>query len=80
MWLMSDEDDENSPGMMAFRAYEKERLEQFVTGVDTIPLDVSDLQRAMSQLVREDIRFVPVIACAFADDEVGKDVQAIPSR
>lgn len=51
---MFDEDGENSPGMMAFRAYEKERQEQFATDVDTIPLDVSDLQRAMSQLVRED--------------------------
>lgn len=58
--------------MMAFRAYEKERQEQFAAGVDTIPLGVSDLQRAMSQLVREDIRFIPVIACAFADDELEK--------
>src|SRR5579859_3062776 len=64
------EPDENSPGMQALRAYEKERQEQFAIGVDFIPLDVSDLRRAMSQLVSEDIRFVPVIACAFADSEL----------
>lgn len=64
------EPDENSPGMRALRAYEKERQEQFAVGVDFIPLDVSDLRRAMSQLVSEDIRFVPVIACAFADSEL----------
>ena len=50
------EPDENSPGMQALRAYEKERQEQFAIGVDFIPLDVSDLRRAMSQLVSEDIR------------------------
>jgi hypothetical protein len=66
------EADENSPGMKALRAYEKERQEQFAAGVDFIPLDVSDLKRAMSQLVSEDIRFVPVIACAFADNELEK--------
>ncbi|WP_315751459.1 MULTISPECIES: hypothetical protein [unclassified Bradyrhizobium] len=69
---MSNEDDENSPGMITFRAFERERQEEFATGVDAIPLDISDLQRAMSQLVHEDIRFIPVIACAFADDELEK--------
>ncbi|UFZ08078.1 hypothetical protein LQG66_18080 [Bradyrhizobium ontarionense] len=28
---------------------------------------ISDFRRAMGQLAREDIRFIPVIACAFAD-------------
>jgi hypothetical protein len=69
---MSDEDDENSPGTIAFRTFERERQEEFATGVDAIPLDISDLQRAMSQLVHEDIRFIPVISCAFADDELEK--------
>jgi hypothetical protein len=50
------EPDENSPGMRALLAYEKERQEQFAVGVDFIPLDVSDLRRAMSQLVSEDNR------------------------
>jgi len=52
------------------RAFEKKRQEQFATGVDAIPLDVSELRRAMNLLTREDIRFIPVIACAFADDDL----------
>lgn len=64
------EPDENTPYMTAFRAYEKERQEQFATGIDAIPIDVKDLQRAMHLIAREDIRFVPVIACAFADEEL----------
>jgi len=39
---------------------------------DAASFDVSELRRAMSQIAREDIRFVPVIACAFADDELEK--------
>jgi hypothetical protein len=52
------------------RAFEKNRQEQFAAGVDAIPLDVSELRRAMNLLMREDIRFVPVIACAFADEDL----------
>jgi hypothetical protein len=64
--------DENTPYMQAFRAFEKERQEEFAAEVDAAPFDVSELRRAMSQIAREDIRFVPVIACAFADDELEK--------
>ncbi|HEY6734211.1 MAG TPA: hypothetical protein VI256_10520, partial [Roseiarcus sp.] len=52
------------------RAFEKKRQEQFATGVDAIPIDVSELRQAMNLLMREDIRFVPVVACAFADDDL----------
>lgn len=52
------------------RAFERERQEQFARGADAIPFDVSELRRAMSLLVREDIRFIPVIACAFADEDL----------
>jgi hypothetical protein len=62
--------DENAPYMQAFRVFEKERQEQFAAEVDALPFDVTELRRAMSQLVREDIRFIPVIACAFADNEL----------
>lgn len=65
---MSEPDD--APVMRALRAYEKERQQQFATGIDAIPIDVTDLRRAMSLIAREDIRFVPVIACAFADEEL----------
>lgn len=62
--------DENAPYIQAFRVFEKERQELFAAEVDALPFDVSELRRAMSPLVREDIRFVPVIACAFADSEL----------
>ncbi|SFM50571.1 hypothetical protein SAMN05216573_102168 [Bradyrhizobium sp. Rc3b] len=58
------------PADIAGREYQKERQEQFATGVDAIPLDVSGLGKAMNLLIREDIRFIPVIACTFADDEM----------
>ncbi len=61
-------------GLQVYRnytlAFERKRQEQFATGVDAIPLDISALRRAMDLLVREDIRFIPVIACAFADEEL----------
>jgi hypothetical protein len=63
---------EPTPYEIAWQKYQKERQKQFATGVDHIPLDVSELRRAMSLIVREDIRFVPVITCAFADDELGE--------
>jgi hypothetical protein len=61
---------EETPYQTAFNAYQKERQEQFAAGADAIPLDVSELRKAMDLLVREDIRFIPVIACAFADEEM----------
>jgi len=67
---MSDKFDHSTIVMSALRAYETERQQRFVASVDAEPFDVSDLRRAMSQIAREDIRFVPVIACAFADDEL----------
>jgi hypothetical protein len=63
-----------SPDMKTYQdyrqAFQKERQEQFATGIDAITIDVSELRRAMSLLVREDVRFVPVIACAFADEDL----------
>lgn len=67
---MSEPDEKESSYLRALRNYERERQEQFAAGVDAIPFDVSELRRAMSLIVREDIRFVPVIACAFADDDL----------
>ena len=40
--------DEDSRGMRALRAYEKERQEQFATGVNCIPLDITDLKRVQN--------------------------------
>jgi hypothetical protein len=38
--------------------------------VDHAPLDVAQLREVMELLTSEDIRFVPVIACAFADQDL----------
>jgi hypothetical protein len=63
-------DDDNSPGMIAFRAFEKERQKDFADSIDAIPVDISALRKAMGLMVNEDMRFIPVIACAFADDHL----------
>jgi hypothetical protein len=52
---MSTDGNEEPAYQAYWRAYQKERQEQFATGVDAVPLDVSELRRAMSLLVREDI-------------------------
>lgn len=62
--------DENSPGMRAFRAFERERQQAFADSIDAVPVDISALRKAMSLMVNEDLRFIPVIACAFADDDL----------
>jgi hypothetical protein len=67
---VSQPDDGHKSYQDYYNAYMKQRQIEFATGVDAIPIDVSELRRAMSLLVREDIRFVPVIACAFADEEL----------
>lgn len=72
--------DPNHPAEIALRKYQAERQAQFASGVDAIPLDVSGLRKAMSLLVREDIRFIPVIACAYADEEMkGMFKQFLPN-
>src|SRR6266849_3800413 len=48
------------------------REKQFASGVDYAHPDMSDLQNVLSRLVSEDIRFVPVIACAFADKDLAE--------
>jgi hypothetical protein len=63
-------------GLQMYRNYNRSftaaREKQFAAGVDAIPLDLAQLGDAMSLLVTEDIRFVPVIACAFADEELAR--------
>jgi hypothetical protein len=62
---MPDQFDQTATVMKALRSYEQERQEKFAAGIDAIPVDMSDLQRAMELLAREDIRFI-----AFADEEL----------
>ena len=61
-------------GLQVYRNYSRSftdaREKQFARGVDHAPTDTSQLEEVLSLIVSEDIRFVPVIACAFADDDL----------
>jgi hypothetical protein len=68
--------DAEKDGLQVYRNYNKSfsdaREKQFAAGVDYAHPDLSDLENALSLLVSEDIRFVPVIACAFADEDLAE--------
>jgi hypothetical protein len=61
-------------GLQVYRNYSSSfaaaREKQFAAGVDAAPLDMTALREVLSHTVAEDIRFVPIIACAFADEEL----------
>ncbi len=59
-------------GLQMYRNYsqsfESARETQFAQGVDHVPVDLDSLREVASLLATDDIRFVPVIACAYADE------------
>jgi hypothetical protein len=61
-------------GLQTYRNYTKSfnqrREEEFARSVDEAELEIDELTQVISLVHKEDIRFVPVIACAFADDEL----------
>ena len=50
------------------RSFEDHALKRFVQTLDDEQFDIEPLQRLVGLVTREDLRFIPVIACAFADD------------
>ena len=50
------------------RAFENDLRNKFVAGVDKTKVDIEQLKSVMELVATDDIRFVPVIACAYADD------------
>jgi hypothetical protein len=66
--------DEEKDGLQAYRKYSASftsaRQKQFSDGVDYLQLDLTNLREVMSLITTEDIRLVPVIACAFADEDL----------
>jgi hypothetical protein len=72
----TDLSDVEKNGLQVYRNYNKSftdaREKQFAQGVDYAPPDTSELENVLSLIVTEDIRFVPVIACAFADDDLAE--------
>jgi len=68
--------DVEKDGLQVYRNYtkkfEEERELRFKAAVDHKPPDLSELREVLDLICSEDIRFVPVIACAFADEELAK--------
>lgn len=54
------------------KKFDEQRELQFKAAVDHKPPDIEDLVEVFDLIREEDIRFVPVIACAFADNELAK--------
>lgn len=50
------------------RSFEKHAIGKFREALNDEKLDLSDFQKVADLVVREDLRFVPIILCAFADD------------
>jgi len=69
-----DMSDFEKNGLQVYRDYTKKfteaREKQFAKGIDESPPDCTELGEVVSLILKEDIRFVPVVACAFADEEL----------
>ena len=50
------------------KSFEAHALKRFAETLDREELDLSDLQRLVDSIVEEDLRFLPVIMCAYADE------------
>lgn len=50
------------------RSFEDHAVKRFVEALDGEEFDVAPLQRLVGLVGEEDARFIPVIACAYADD------------
>ena len=71
-------------GLQVFRnytsAFEKSAAERFVSESNRTDYDSSKLNGILSLIVVEDVRFLPVIACSFSDEQLeGMFKREIPS-
>jgi hypothetical protein len=61
-------------GLQVFRnytvAFEKSAAERFVSESNRTDYDTSNLSGILSLIVVEDVRFLPVIACSFGDEQL----------
>ena len=72
-------------GLQVYRNYthffEEHALKQFVEALNLEPLDLTDFRRLVGLIVKEDVRFLPVIVCAFSDDLLKETFKAVlPDR
>lgn len=52
------------------RAFEKSAAERFVSESNSAEYDTSKLNGILNLIVAEDVRFLPVIACSFSDEQL----------
>lgn len=52
------------------RAFEKNAAERFVSESNSTEYDTSKLNGILNLIVAEDVRFLPVIACSFSDEQL----------
>lgn len=52
------------------RAFEKSAAERFVNESNSTEFDTSKLNGILDLIVAEDVRFLPVIACSFSDEQL----------
>jgi len=61
-------------GLQVFRnytkAFEKSAAERFVNESNAVKYDTENLDGILGLVVGEDVRFLPVIACAFSDEQL----------
>ena len=61
-------------GLQVFRnytkAFEKSAAERFVSESNSAEYDTSKLDGILNLIVTEDVRFLPVIACSFSDEQL----------
>jgi hypothetical protein len=50
------------------RAFDAHAEKQFAAAIDAESFDTTPLEQVYTLIVNEDVRFLPVIACAYADD------------
>jgi hypothetical protein len=52
------------------RAFEKSAAERFVNDSNRVEFDLSKFNGILDLIVTEDVRFLPVIACSFSDEQL----------
>lgn len=66
--------EEEKNGLQVFRnytrAFEKSAADRFVNESNDIDYDIAKLEGVLKLIIGEDIRFLPVIACSFSDEQL----------
>jgi hypothetical protein len=67
-----DMSDEEKNGLQVYRnytrAFDRRKNEEFIKELDGESPDITSLEKVMHLVATEDLRSIPIIACAYADD------------